>query len=75
MDTSATANVHDRADKRDTALLSLQIQAKDINNCDHTMYGWEGVCRETHAKCECAGGLLYFFPYISLYFTVMANIF
>ncbi|KAK7798287.1 hypothetical protein U0070_014791 [Myodes glareolus] len=42
MDTSAMANVHDRADKRDTALLSLQIQAKDINNCDHTMYGWEG---------------------------------
>lgn len=62
------ANVHDRADKRDTALLSLQIQAKDINNCDHTMYGWEGVCIETHAKCECAGGLLYFF---SLHITVL----
>lgn len=42
MDTSAMGNVQDRADKRDTALLSLQTQAKDINNCDHTMCGWEG---------------------------------
>lgn len=66
MDTSAMGNVQDRADKRDTALLSLQIQAKDINNCDHTMCGWERGCRETHTKCECAEGLLIFFLNITV---------